>query len=144
MDSLALANAQMNLQTAYNNFFRNPKVVFPKFKSKHRNKNSYTTNNQKGSIDIEKGCLKLPKIGFVKLKQHRIIPSDYKIKSVTISQTPSGNYCASVFCLSTKTKYRKQNCKTFWDWIFLCTNFIKTATEKSQSIRDTTDKPKRN
>ena len=26
VDSLALANAQMNLQTAYNNFFRTPKV----------------------------------------------------------------------------------------------------------------------
>lgn len=29
VDSLALANAQMNLQSAYNNFFRNPKVGFP-------------------------------------------------------------------------------------------------------------------
>ena len=31
VDSLALANAQMNLQKAYNNFFRDPKVGFPKF-----------------------------------------------------------------------------------------------------------------
>ncbi len=29
VDSLALANAQMNLQKAYRNFFRNPKVGFP-------------------------------------------------------------------------------------------------------------------
>lgn len=86
----------MNLQTAYNHFFRSLKVGFPKFKSKHRNRNSYTTNNQKGSIGIEKGCLKVPKIGLIKLKQHRIIPSDYKIKSATISQTPSGNYYASI------------------------------------------------
>ena len=28
VDSLALANAQMNLQTAYNNFFRSPKIGF--------------------------------------------------------------------------------------------------------------------
>ena len=42
VDSLALANAQMNLQTAYNNFFRSPKVGFPKFKSKKKNKNSYS------------------------------------------------------------------------------------------------------
>ena len=96
VDSLALANAQMNLQKAYNNFFRSPKVGFPKFKSKHRNRNSYTTNNQKGSVAIENGCLKLPKIGLVRLKQHRIIPSDYKLKSVTISQTPSGKYYASI------------------------------------------------
>ena len=38
VDSLALANAQMNLQKAYNNFFRNPKVGFPKFKSKKSNR----------------------------------------------------------------------------------------------------------
>lgn len=96
VDSLALANAQMNLQKAYNNFFRSPKVGFPKFKSKHRNKNSYTTNNQKGSVAIENGYIKLPKIGLVKLNQHRQISSDYKLKSVTISQTPSGKYYASV------------------------------------------------
>lgn len=86
----------MNLQKAYNNFFRTPKVGFPKFKSKHRNINSYTTNNQKGSVFVEKGYVKLPKIGVVKLKQHRPIPRDYKLKSVTISQNPSGKYYASI------------------------------------------------
>lgn len=41
VDSLALANAQMNLQKSYNNFFTNPKKFgFPKFKSKHRNRKS--------------------------------------------------------------------------------------------------------
>lgn len=96
VDSLALANAQMNLQKAYNNFFRSPKTGFPKFKSKRKNRNSYTTNNQKGSVAIENGYIKLPKIGLVKLKQHRQISSGYKLKSVTISQTPSGTYYASV------------------------------------------------
>ena len=36
IDSLALANVQINLQQAYNNFFRDKKVGFPKFKSKKR------------------------------------------------------------------------------------------------------------
>lgn len=96
VDSLALANAQMNLQTAYNNFFRSPKTGFPKFKSKKKNKNSYTTNNQSGTIDIVDKYIKLPKIGLVKMKQHRIIPSEQKIKSVTISKTPSGKYYISI------------------------------------------------
>ena len=47
VDSLALANAQMNLQKAFTNFFTNPKSGFPKFKSKHKNRKSYTTNNQR-------------------------------------------------------------------------------------------------
>lgn len=96
VDSLALANAQMNLQAAYGNFFRSPKVGFPKFKSKHRSRASYTTNNQSGSVCIENNTLKLPKIGYVKLKQHRIILSSYELKSVTVSKTPSGKYYASV------------------------------------------------
>ena len=96
VDSLALANAQMNLQTAYNNFFRNPKIGFPKFKSKKSNRRSYTTNCVNGNISIDNGFLKLPKVGLVKLKQHRLILSNYKLKSVTISQTPSGKYYASV------------------------------------------------
>ena len=96
VDSLALANAQMNLQTAYNSFFRNPKIGFPKFKSKKSNRRSYTTNCVNGNISIDNGFLKLPKVGLVKLKQHRLILSNYKLKSVTISQTPSGKYYASV------------------------------------------------
>jgi putative transposase len=96
VDSLALANAQMNLQTAYGNFFRSPKTGFPKFKSKKRNKASYTTNNQKGTISIIDGKLKLPKVGLVKMKQHRVIPSNQVIKSATISKTPSGKYYISI------------------------------------------------
>ena len=96
VDSLALANAQMNLQTAYGNFFRSPKIGFPKFKSKKSNRKSYTTNCVNGNITIENHYIKLPKIGLVKLKQHRIIPSGYKLKSVTVSQTSSGKYYASV------------------------------------------------
>ena len=96
IDSLALANAQMNLQTAYNNFFRSPKIGFPKFKSKHKNKYSYTTNNQGGNIRIEDKHIKLPKIGFVKIKHHRKIPEEQVIKSCTISKTPSGKYFVSI------------------------------------------------
>ena len=97
VDSLALCNAQQNLLKAFTNFFTNPKSGFPKFKSRHKNRKSYTTNNQKGSITLENGDLKLPKMpGLIKVKQHRMIPSDYQIKSVTISQTPSGKYYASI------------------------------------------------
>ena len=43
VDSPALANAQLNLNTAYRNFFRDKKIGFPKFKSKGYDKKSYTT-----------------------------------------------------------------------------------------------------
>ena len=96
VDSLALANAQMNLQTAYNNFFRSPKVGFPKFKSRKRNRFSYTTNNQNGTVSIKDGKLRLPKVGLVRIKLHRLIPEGQKIKSATITKTPSGKYYAAI------------------------------------------------
>lgn len=96
VDSLALANAQMNLQKAYNNFFRDKKIGFPKFKSKHKDKNTYTTNNQSGSIRIDNKKIKLPKIGFVNVKLHRQIPSSQIIKSCTISKTPTNKYFISI------------------------------------------------
>lgn len=94
VDSLALANAQMNLQTAYNNFFRRPEVGFPKFKSKKNSRLSYTTNNQGGNIYLTDKHIKLPKIGMVRVRKHREF--DGLIKSVTVSKTPSGKYFVSV------------------------------------------------
>lgn len=94
VDSLALANAQINLQTAYNNFFKRPEVGFPKFKSKKNNHFSYTTNNQGGNIYISDKYIKLPKIGLLRVRKHR----DFEglIKSVTVSKKPSGKYYVSV------------------------------------------------
>ena len=51
VDSLALANAQMNLNKAYNNFWNDSKHFGkPRFKSKKNRRASYSTNNQKGSV----------------------------------------------------------------------------------------------
>lgn len=94
VDSLALANAQINLQSAYRNFFRDKSVGFPKYKSKKDNHRAYTTNNQKGSVAIVGKYIKLPKIGYVRLKQHREFVGI--IKSVTISQVPSEKYYISL------------------------------------------------
>lgn len=94
VDSLALANAQMNLQTAYNNFFKRPEVGFPKFKSKKNNHFSYTTNNQDGNIYVTDRYIKLPKIGLVRVRKYREFEG--LIRSVTVSKNPSGKYFVSV------------------------------------------------
>lgn len=95
VDSLALANAQMNLDKAYKNFFRDKSVGFPKFKSKKNNHHSYTTNNQKGTVYIENGYIKVPKLKTkIKIKQHRQFEGT--IKSRTISKNPSEQYFISI------------------------------------------------
>lgn len=94
VDSLALANEQLNLDKAYKNFFRDKSIGFPKFKKK-TNANSYTTNNQNGTVYIENGYIKVPKLKtMMKIKQHRDF--DGLIKSCTISQVTSGKYYISI------------------------------------------------
>ena len=96
VDSLALANVQLQLQRAYQNFFTKKNMGFPTFKSLKRSRKSYTTNNQKGSISLEKNGIKLPKIGIVKAKIHREPEEHWKLKSATISQEREGSYYVSV------------------------------------------------
>ena len=96
VDSLALANSQMNLKQAFRNY-KNNKDHFnkPKFKKKSRSKLSYKTNNQKGTIRIENDRLILPKFkSGIKIVLHRQIEG--VIKSVTVEQVPSGYYTASI------------------------------------------------
>ena len=94
VDSLALANVQLNLQIAYKNFFQSG-FGFPKFKKKSHSQ-SYKTNNQKGSIALENGHIKLPKVGWVRVKAHR--QTRGFIKNATISMTPTGKYFVSILC----------------------------------------------
>lgn len=101
VDSLALANAQLHLETAYKNFFRDPKVGFPKFKTKHRSKASYTTNLVNGNIRLEEGYIRLPKVGRVKIRLHRSADEQWKLKSVTISRETTGDYYAAILYEST-------------------------------------------
>ena len=96
VDSLALANVQLNLQKAFNNHFVSKHCKFPKYKSKKSSRRSYTTNNQKGTIEVYDNAIKLPKIGRVKAKIHRSPGADWKLKAATISQDSDGKYYAAV------------------------------------------------
>ncbi len=96
VDSLALANVQLHLQTAYKNFFRNKKIGFPKFKSAKHSRKTYTTNLVNGNIVITDKSIKLPKVGIVKAKMHRQLDEDWKIKSATISQDNDGKFYVAV------------------------------------------------
>ena len=99
VDSLALANKQLDLQAALRNCFsktRKKKNGFPKYKSAKHSRKSYTTNNQKGTIALYEKELKLPKVGKIKAVIHRKLKEGWQIKSATISQESDGSFFASV------------------------------------------------
>ncbi len=95
VDKFALTNAIYNMDVAYQKFLKEH-AGYPKFKSKHDNHKSYTTNFTNGNIavEFESGKIKLPKLKKVKAKLHREFVG--QIKSATISQVPSGKYYISV------------------------------------------------
>ena len=94
VDSLALANAQLNRNKALKAFFRKQNK-FPKFKAK-RNKQSYSTNNQNGTVYLSEDCkyISLPKIKNIKIKMHRKF--DGVIKTVTVSKECDDTYYVSI------------------------------------------------
>ena len=96
VDSIALQQALRHLDTAFQNFFRDKSKGYPKFKSKKNHHYSYSTVCVNNNIKLENSVLTLPKIGKIRIKQHRSIPEGYTLKSATISRTPTGKYFASI------------------------------------------------
>lgn len=110
VDSLALANAQLNLDKAYKNFFRDKSVEFPKYKSKKTNRFSYTTNNQNGTISLDGGYIKIPKLkSKIKIVLHRAFKG--LIKSATLSKTPSNDYYISILVDTENIQLQKSDNK---------------------------------
>ena len=109
VDSLALANAQLNLDKAYKNFFRDKSVGFPRFKSKKNPVQRYTTNNQYGTVAlIDSKFIKVPKLkSLVRIKLHR--QPKGMIKSATISRHSSGKYYISLLCKEEISELPKTN-----------------------------------
>ena len=100
VDSLALANVQLNLQSAFRNHFdrnRRKKTGFPKFKSAKHSRKSYTTNNQNGTVAIiDNRYIRLPKTGKVRAVIHRVPGTDWKLRSATVSCSSDDRYYVSV------------------------------------------------
>jgi putative transposase len=94
----APARALVNLEGAFRTFFGNikkgNKKGFPKFKSKHKNKQSFYLDGQISLFkDLNK--IKVPVIGFIKLKETNYVPSNCKLKSCVLSET-AGRWFISI------------------------------------------------
>ena len=116
VDKFALTNAIYNMDAAYQKFFKEH-AGYPKFKSKHDNHKSYTTNFTNGNITVDFGCnrVKLPKLKGIKAKLHRNFSG--QIKSATISQVPSGKYYVSILVETEHTELPHTNQNTRKDYL---------------------------
>lgn len=87
-DSIALQQSLRDLDRGFKNFFAK-RTKYPQFKSKHNNQQSYRTVNQGNNIRIVGKYLKLPKLGYVRIRQSLEVGH---IHNVTIERTPTGKY----------------------------------------------------
>ena len=90
VDSIALQQSLRDLDRGFVNYFQK-RAAHPVFRSKHDHHQSYRTINQGGNIRIVGKYIKLPKLGYVKVRQSMEIGH---INSVTMERTPTGKYFA--------------------------------------------------
>ena len=98
VDSIALQQSLRDLDRGFKNFFAK-RAAHPRFKSKHDHHQSYRTMNQGNNIRITGRYIKLPKLGYIKIRQSMEIGH---INHVTIERTPTGKYFSSSMWISTR------------------------------------------
>jgi len=87
--SQVLQSAVLNLSQAFVNFFQK-RTKYPRFKSKHGKQSIQYPQH----VKLLNQRLSLPKVGEVKADFHRLYEG--KLKTVTVSLNPSGEYYASL------------------------------------------------
>jgi putative transposase len=95
VDSQALTSAWVNLTNAFSNFFKG-QTSHPRYKSKHNSKQSYTSHTTNNNIRLEGNYIKVPKLGYIKLRKHRELPDGAIIKAITVSRNASYKYYVSL------------------------------------------------
>ena len=95
VDKFALQRAVFAMDNAYQRFFK-LHAGYPKFRSKHNNRRSYTTCITRTNIKVlfNENKIQLPKLKLVRARLSK--PFVGQIKQATVSQTPTGKYFVSV------------------------------------------------
>ena len=104
VDSIALQQSLRDLDRGFVNFFQK-RAAHPTFKSKHNRHQSYRTVNQGNNIHIAGKYIKLPKLGYTKIRQSMEVG---KINNVTIKCTPAGK-CFAVLNVEFEPQPRANN-----------------------------------
>ena len=91
VEAVALQQSLRDLDQGFVNFFQK-RARHPRFKGKH-GRQSYRTVNQRSKIRIVGEYIRLPKLGYVKIRQSMKIG---KINNATVVRMPTGKYFVSL------------------------------------------------
>ena len=108
VSSKATKQAIMNGDKAFRDFFKKAKG-FPKFKKKkNQDVKAYFPKNNKTDWTIERHRVKIPTLGWVRLKEFGYIPTNSIVKSGTVSQK-ADRYYVSILVEETDIKISNSN-----------------------------------
>lgn len=106
VSSKATKQAIMNADKAFRDFFKGSKG-FPKFKKKkNQDVKAYFPKNNKTDWTLERHRVKIPTIGWIRLKEFGYIPTNSIVKSGTVSQK-ANRYYVSILVEENDTKVSK-------------------------------------
>ena len=109
VSSKATKQAIMNGDKAFRDFFKKDKG-FPKFKKKkNQDVKAYFPKNNKTDWTIERHRVKIPTLGWVRLKEFGYIPVNSVVKSGTISQKSDRYYVSILVEEDDKKVYKSTN-----------------------------------
>lgn len=95
VSSKAVKKSIMNAENAFKKFFKK-QAKYPKLKKKHKdNVKAYFPKNNKTDWIVERHRVKIPTLGYVRLKEKGYIPANAIVKSGTVSMK-AGRYYVSI------------------------------------------------
>lgn len=106
VSSKSVKQSIMNADQAFQRFFKGLSK-FPRFKKKKNQDVKAYFIKSSGSLDVERHRIKIPTIGWVRLKEYGYIPVDAKAVSCTVSQK-AGRYYVSVLCEMKEKKQKEE------------------------------------
>ncbi|ONI42853.1 transposase [Candidatus Epulonipiscium fishelsonii] len=146
--SKARKKAICNAEKAFMNFF-NKKAKFPNFKKKNKCKISlYFPKNNKTDWEVERHRIKIPTLGWVRLKEFGYIPTNLKVISGIITKK-ADKYYVSVIFEATTIKNNKVSSESIGidlglkDFAVISNGEVKKNINKTKKIKDLEKKLKR-
>lgn len=95
VSSKAVKQSIMNGDKAFKNFFKGQAGFPRKYKKKDQKVKAYFPKNNKRDWEVERHRVKIPSLGWVRLKEYGYIPQNTKVRSGTVSCL-AGRYYVSV------------------------------------------------
>ena len=144
----ATKKAMVDAEHAYKLFFKG-KSKFPKFKKRTSNVKMQVPKNNATDCTIERHRVKIPSLGFVRLKEFGYIPNDAHVKSMTVSKD-AGRFFISILCETESTIIHHETYSEgigvdlgVKDLAITSNGRVFENTNKTTNVKETTKKLKR-